>query len=241
MLSLLIALAAGPAQDPAVVPDGTRLAESRTCYTFNISRDGVSRPAGVTWQTVERTVRDGRPVLEIVAHQSMNGGAFDMRDEFVLDAATLRPLSLINRRKGEVHVRVSYADDRITGERIEDGAVQAIDVPLDGPVWEGNLFGPTFAALPLAEGARFTLPWWQYDKGFGEFSVRVTGSRTVETEAGPVEAWALAVTPGLETAPGEEQPVTYLISKTAPRELSYTVAGFSQTPGGDCSALESAQ
>lgn len=241
MLSLLIALAPALVQNPAAVPDGARPAETRTCYTFNMTRDGASQPAGVTWQTVERTVRDGRPVLEIVVHQSMNGGAFDMRDEFVLDAATLRPLSLVNRRKGEVHVSVTYADDRITGERIENGAVQPIDVPLDGPVWEGNLFGPTFAALPLAEGAEFRLPYWQYDKGFGQFSVQVTGSRTVETGAGPVEAWVLAVTPGLETAPGQEQPVTYLISKADPRELSYSVAGFSQTPGGDCSALESAQ
>ena len=71
MLSLLFALAAGPAQDPAVVPEGTRLAEGRTCYTFNMSRDGVRRPAGVTWQTVKRTVRDGRPVLEIVVESAL--------------------------------------------------------------------------------------------------------------------------------------------------------------------------
>jgi hypothetical protein len=236
MSSLLTALAAlSLTQDPAAVPDGARLAESRTCYTLNMTRDGVSRPIGVTWQTVERAERDGRPVLEIVVHQSINGGAFDMRDAFVVDAATLRPLSLINRRKGQDHVTLAYGDDRITGQRTgTDGAVQAIDVPLEEPVWEGNLWGLTFAALPLAEGASFSLPYWQYDKGFGRFSVRVTGSRSVETATGPVEAWVV------EAAPGEGAPMTYLIGKADHHEISYSAAQGSQTPGGDCSALEQA-
>lgn len=236
MLSLLIALAPALVQTPVAVPDGARLAESRTCYTLNMTRDGVSRPVGVTWQTVERTERDGRPALEIVVHQSINGGAFDMRDTFVVDAATLRPLSLVNRRNGEDHVTLAYGDDRITGRRVgPDGAVQPIDVPLDEPVWDGNLWGLTFAALPLAEGASFSLPYWQYDKGFGRFSVRVTGSETVEADGGPVEAWVV------EAAPGEGPPMRYLIGKTDHREISYGAAQGSQTPGGDCSALEQAQ
>ncbi|MBU1384585.1 MAG: DUF3108 domain-containing protein [Alphaproteobacteria bacterium] len=236
MLSLLFALAPALLQDRAAVPDGARLAEGGTCYTLSMTRGEVTRPIGVTWQSVARTLRDGRPVLEIVVHQSVNGGAFDMRDEFVLDAATLRPISLTNRRKGEVHVRAAYGADRITGERTgEDGAVTPIDVPLEGPVWEGNLFGLTFAALPLAEGAEFSLPYWQYDKGFGRFSVRVTGSETVETPSGAVEAWVV------EAAPGADAPLRYLIGKADHRELSYRAAQGAQTLGGDCSALEAAQ
>ena len=229
MLDLLLALA----HEPAGLPDGRRLTESRTCYTLNMTRDGVTRPIGVTWQTVEHSVRDGRPVLEILVHQSINAGAFDMRDQFVLDAATLRPLSLVNRRQGKTHVTLAYGEDRITGERVEsDGTVHPIDVPLDGPVWDGNLFGLTFAALPLAEGATFSLPYWQYDKGFGRFSVTVTGSTTVETEAGPTTAWLV------EGSAEGGQTISYLIAKNEPRELSYSAAQGSQTPGGDCSALE---
>lgn len=232
MLSLLLLLA----QDPASAPDGGRLAESRTCYTLNMTRGGSTRPIGVTWQTVERTVRDGRPVLEVVVHQSINGGAFDMRDAFVLDAVTLRPLSLVNTRQGKPHVTLTYGEDRITGQRVEaDGAVHSVDVPLDGPVWEGNLFGLTFAALPLAEGATFSVPYWQYDKGFGRFAVRVTGSRTVETATGPVDAWVV------EGGPESSPPITYLIGKTDNHEISYSAAQGSQTPGGDCSALEATQ
>lgn len=235
MLSLLIALAPAMIQDPAV-PDGARLAESQTCYTLTMSRDGVTRPIGVTWQTIERTERDGRAVLEIVVHQSINGGAFDMRDDFVLDAASLRPLSLRSRRNGHDHVAVTYAADRITGQRVDaDGAAQAIDVPLEEAVWEGNLWGLTFAALPLAEGATFSLPYWQYDKGFGRFVVRVTGSETVETAAGPVAAWVV------EAAPGDGPPIRYLIGKADHKEIGYSTAQGSQTQGGDCSGLGQTQ
>ncbi len=228
---LLLALV----QDPVPVPNGARLTEGRTCYTMNMTRQGATRPIGVTLQTVERSVRNERPVLEVVVHQSINGGAFSMRDDFVLDAATLRPLSLVNTRHGKRHVTLVYGEDRITGERIEaDGSVHAIDVPLEGSVWEGNLFGLTFAALPLAEGAAFSLPNWQYDKGFGQFSVRVAGSRMAETETGPVAAWVVESGEGAST-------ITYLIGKADNHEISYSAAQGSQTPGGDCSALGAAQ
>lgn len=231
MLELMMALA----QDPAAVPDGRQLAEGQTCYTLNMTREAVTRPIGVTWQSVERTQRDGRPVLDVVVHQSVNGGAFNMRDEFVLDATTLRPIALTNRRNGAVHVRLAYSDDRITGERIEaDGRVTPIDVPLDGPVWDGNLFGLTFAALPLAEGSEFSLPYWQYDKGFGQFTIRVTGSQRAGPASDPVDAWVV------EAAAGESPPLTYLIGKADHQELSYTAAQGSQTPGGDCSELVAA-
>ncbi|WP_309627019.1 hypothetical protein [Brevundimonas sp.] len=231
MLTLLAALALQTAA-PTVVPDGGRLSEERKCFVLATTRDGASRPIGVTWQTVERDTVDGQPVLRIVVHQSVNGGAFDMRDAFVLEAASLRPISMINTRQGQVHVRLAYGPDRITGERIEGGVSTPINVPLSGPVWEGNLFGQTFAALPLAEGAEFALPYWQYDKGFGTFSVRVTGKETVPTPDGRIEAWVV------EAGPDEQRSLTYLISTSGNRELGYRAAQGSQALGGDCSSLE---
>ena len=231
MLSLIAALALQTAA-PTTIPDGGRLSEERQCYVLSMTRGEVSRPMGVTWQTVARETIDGRPVLKVVVHQSINGGAFDMRDVFVLDAATLRPLSLVNTRQGQVHVRATYGPDRITGETIADGVSTPIDIPLTGPVWEGNLFGLTFAALPLDDGAEFSLPYWQYDKGFGDFSVRVAGSETVTTPDGPVEAWVV------EAGPDAGRDLTYLISKTGARELGYRAGPGSQSLGGDCSSLE---
>lgn len=226
MIDLLLA------QDPA--PDATLIRDDRACYTINMVRDGAETPIGITWQTIEHVDAEGRPGLRVVVHQSVNGGAFDMRDTFLLDAETLRPIRLENDRKGERHVTLDYAADRVTGSRIEDGAAQSVDVALPGPVWEGNLFGVTFAALPLAAGAEFTVPYFQYDKGLGAFSIRVTGEETVETPQGPLDAWVV------EASPGGTPPITYLIAKADRRELGYRSARGSQTLGGDCSALEQA-
>lgn len=230
LLALLAALAVS---DPAVVPEGSRLAEGEACYVINAMRDGVAQPIGVAWQTVERGEENGRAVLRVTVHQRV-GDRFDMRDRFTLDANDLRPITLINDRLGAVHVEAAYADDRITGQRIDDGETKPIDVALDGPLWEGNLFGLTFAALPLAEGASFELPYWQYDKGFGAFSVSVTGLETVETPDGPVEAWVL------DAGSSPDSRMTYLISKADNRELGYRSPRGSQMLGGDCSALKAA-
>lgn len=58
MLELLLAIA----QEPAALPDGRRLADSRTCYTLNMTRDGTTRPIGVTWQ--RRSAEGSRGVLQ---------------------------------------------------------------------------------------------------------------------------------------------------------------------------------
>lgn len=232
---LLLAAAAAAPPEPAGMPDGARLGAESACYTINLDRDGASKPIGVTWQTVRRRMLDDRYVLEVVVHQSVNNGAVDMKDEFTLDASTLGPLRLVNYRQGKVHVRLDYAQDRIRGERFAaDGRRLKLDIALPGPVWDGNLYGLTFAALPLAEGATFKLPYWQYDKGFGEFTVQVVGSEQVATPDGPVDAWVLdaGATPGTR--------MTYLIGKASHRELGYRAGPGSQTLGGDCTALQTA-
>ena len=230
MIALMLALLA---QDPVSIPDGQRLGEGETCYTMSMSRNGESRDFGRTLQRVERDTIDGRAVLRVVVHQEVQGGAVTMRDAFVLDAGTMVPLSLDSRRNGKPHVTVAYAPDRITGERHgADGQNTAVDVPLPSQVWEGNLYGLTFAALPLAEGARFALPFWQYDKAFGEFFVRVTGSRSIETPDGMVDAWVL------EAGADEARPLTYFVAKSDHRELGYSSGPMAQMVGGDCAGLD---
>ena len=226
MLELLVALTQTPLLDGGLIHD------NRACYTISMTRDGVSTPVGVTWQTVEHVPADGRPALRVVVHQSVNRGAFDMRDTFILDAATLRPIRLENDRKGQRHVTLDYTADRVVGSRVEDGASQPVDLALTTPVWEGNLFGVTFAALPLAPGAMFSVPFYQYDKGIGAFAVQVTGEEVVDTPDGSVEAWTLDVSTGAGPA------LTYLIAKSDRRELGYRSPRGGQTLGGDCSVLE---
>lgn len=76
------------------------------------------------------------------------------------------------------------------------------------------------------------MPFYQYDKGFGTFTLKVAGSDIVETPGGKVDVWTVDV------ATGADRLVTYLIGKTNGAELGTRAPGFSTRFGGDCSGLE---
>jgi len=226
MLLIPLLLALSPSQ-----PAGDRLADQDDCYTITMTRDGKSMDVGHVRQAIRRGRQDGKEVLHVLVHQQAQGG-FDMRDSFVLDAATLRPLHFENSRAGVPHVVLDYSASRVTGSKFDkDGKRNDVDVPLAAPVWEGNLFGAMFAALPLAAGGEYRVPYYQYDKGLGEFTVRVTGSEIVPTPGGPVDAWVL------DAGADDKQRAQYLVGKDPRRELGYRAPGFAQSLGGDCSAM----
>lgn len=230
MIALTLALLA---QDLSVSPDGTRLQVGETCYLMTVTRNGEVAPFGRTYQRVDRETVGGREVLSVIVHQEVQNGAVSLRDSFVLDSSTMLPISFTSQRNGQRHVSLEYGKDEVTGARYgADDSVETINVPLAAPVWDGNLYGLIFAALPLAEGSRFTLPFWQYEKAFGEFTVSVTGSRMVETPDGPVDAWVL------EAGADPTRLLTYLIAKADHRELGYSSGPMSQAIGGDCTGLE---
>jgi len=160
---------------------------------------------------------------------------FDMRDHFVVARADLRPITFENRRgakgaKGWQRIALRYAATRITGTRTDANGTRAIDVPLDGSVWEGDLWGITFGALPLKDGARLTLPFWQYDKGFGHFIVNVMGRDGSAQDRGAT--WAV------DAGDDPSQLARYSLAAKDGAELGYKIAGFEQRLGGDCSGLD---
>lgn len=222
---LLLALAA-----TTPMPDGERVAEQDACFTISMVRDGKRSDMGQVRQTVRRVRADGKDELHVLIHQQ--AGSFDMRDSFVLDGKTLRPIRFENQRRGQTHVMLDYREDKVEGSRIEkDGSKSSVSVPLAHPVWEGNLFGVMFAGLPLEAKRQYRVPFYQYDKGLGEFNVRVKGSESVSTPDGPVVAWVL------EVGTDDLRRVDYLIARDQPRELGYRAEGFAQTLGGDCSKI----
>jgi len=224
VLTVLIAAAVAL---PETLPDGRRLTAGDRCSLLSIN----GKDEGLTREIIRESRVGGRPVWDIVIHQSLPGRQFDMRDHFVLDRRTLSPIALDNRRAGVEHVRLAYRAGRVTGTRLDKGTTIAVDVALPAPVWEGNLWGTTIAALPLQAGKTYTVPFYQYDKGLGSFVFTVTGSESVPTPAGPVEAWTVDVDVGGKTRP------TYLIGKNG-AELGYRAGAFGERPGGDCSALD---
>lgn len=235
-LSVLAAFAALALQTapPSVSepPVGARLEEGPVCYALQMRAGETSRTVGRTLQVVRRESFEGRSVVKVIVHQQLQDGAFDVRDVFLLEASDLRPIRYVSRRNGEVTVDVTYGADSVTGYRIaDDGRRQDLSVTLTEPVWEGNLWGVVFGALPLSESSQLSLPFWHYEKGFGRFSVRVVGSETVSGPDGEVAAWIV------EATDGSGPTVTYRIGRARGSELSYAAGGFAQAPGGDCEGL----
>lgn len=215
------------------VPDGRRLHPYSACYAIMGPSAEGAPVIGSTWQSVRRGKMGRRAVWRIVVHQRLANGRFDLRDTFLLDDGTFQPISVATTRNGKNHAELSYGDNRVTGYKLDrQGARVTIDQAHSGPVWDGNLFGPTFAALPLAVGKSFTLPFYQYDRGVGVFTITVKGSERVTTPAGRLEAWLLDAGSGLD------QRLTYRIGKRDGKELGYSSSQGGQRLGGTCTGFE---
>lgn len=218
---MLILAVLALAQTTVPFVDGSTLKPSTACYA--ITRGDTVM--GATFQKVSTTTADGVPVWDVVVHQRVGDGKFDLRDHFVLRRSDLSPIAMDSRKSGVEHVRVAYANGKAITTRPGAAPVETV---LAGPVWDGNLWGLTFAALPLAQGAHFDLPFYQYDKGLGRFALDVIGSEQVNGR----DAWTVEVTAG------DQRKVRYQIGKTDRAELGYYGGGFAQKLGGDCSFIQ---
>ena len=213
------------------VPDGTALNIGDSCYTM-FSTTGGKHPIGVTFQSI-RPVRAGSlDALAVVVHQHMSDGKFDMRDAFLLRRKDLLPISLENTRFGKPHVHLEYGDRKVDGWKLaKDGHKDEIHLTFATPVWEGNLWGVTFAALPLREGGSYRLPIYQYDSGPDEFlvDVKAPGQNPAVRTSDP--QWELRAGTAAFRA-------DYRVSKGPQRmEDSYVAGTQIQEPGGDCSGV----
>jgi hypothetical protein len=212
-------------------PDGSVLALGDSCYTITATKNGLEQPIGFVFQSIRREQTNGIDTLAVVVHQHLSNGKFDMRDSFLLRRADLRPIRLDTDRNGAPHVHLDYTANHVTGWKVVNGSRQPIDVSFDGPVWEGNLWGVTFAAFPLKEGGEYTLPIYQYDNGKGSFFVTVKGAKKVDISSASVDAWVL------EAGPKADERVEYLVGKNPPTELGSSRGPMSQHMGGDCTGL----
>lgn len=210
--------------------DGARLSAGEACYAIMAG----DRAIGATLQTIREETGPTGAVWEIVIHQRVPG-AFELRDRFLLDRSSLRPLSFESRRgrdpsAADYHlIRLTYSSDRVTGTRTTAAGEQPIEQALTGPVWEGNLWGLTFAALPLEAGRTFEIPFWQYDKGFGGFSVSVVRQETADDGR---DVWLV------EAGSDPARRVQYRFDVVSHAELGYARGGMAQRLGGDCGDLK---
>ena len=231
ILLLIHAVSADPASPFEI--DGNRLREGRACYDILLNDEKI----GTTVQTIEAVEHGLAPAWKITIHQAVPARSFEMRDEFLVDRDSLLPISLVSQQgedrnaQGWQLVSVMYEDDRIAGTRETRGGVLPIDVRTSAPVWDGNLWGPLFASLPLEAGADFTIPIWQYDNGFGEFRVEVSGSGPYSTYDGTEPSWFV------EAGTSPERRSRYVFSQASFLELSSGAGPLRQELSQSCASL----
>ena len=216
----------------AVTPDGTALRTGDSCYTM-FSTTGGKHPIGVTFQSIQPVKAGSVDALAVVVHQHMSDGKFDMRDAFLLRRKDMLPISFENTRFGKPHVHLEYGERKVDGWKLaKDGHKDEVHLTFATPVWEGNLWGVTFAALPLRQGESYRLPIYQYDSGPDEFLVDVKAPGTSPGTHGPEPQWELRAGTAAFRA-------DYRVSGGPTRmEQSYVAGTQTQEPGGDCTGVQ---
>ena len=109
-----------------------------------------------------------------------------------------------------------------------------MDLNADGPVLDGNLWGPLLAALNLEDGMQLRPQIYQYNDGLGNFVIDVTGVDTIETADGPRDVYLV------DMGFSEDRLTTYLIGKADGTEYGSRSGNFSTTRLPDCAGLDAA-
>lgn len=220
-LSLMLAAA-------LIHPDASRLTEGQRCY--EMQRGG--EPFGFTRQTIEAAPSIKGPAWNIRIEQIIPANDFRFTDTFLVERDTLAPIAFHSVLKGEEIARLLYFGDRVTGWKKGEEAVERVDLSLEEPVLEGNLWGLTLSSLPLDEAYSVRIPVYQYHRNLTEFVIDVEGEETIETPDGPRDVWLVKL------GHSPEQRATYLIGKADGTEYGYRGPGFSQAMLADCTAVE---
>jgi imidazolonepropionase-like amidohydrolase len=203
VLSMETLLAAAPpvrgaqsaqaAPEAAPMPDASRLALGRIVYAVAVGAD----TAGVDTMTL--AAEGGRLVFTETSRTPVF--AMDVRAE--MSPPSLAPLaSDVTQEMGgnRIQVQLRYAAGRVTGTMrmpASFGGETALDTPFEGAVYESAAVPQVIAALPLREGAVWTLPvYTTYVRAVAPYRIEVGAVETVQTGVGPVRAFKVQVKAG---------------------------------------------
>lgn len=211
-------------------PNGHLVPEGDYCYTAKAGPKGKEQVMALVRQQV---VRKGDK-MEVLVHQHIVPRKMDMIDRFTLRAHDMTPNKLDHTMTGGQKVTLTYhmkgKEGHITGTRAGKKA-GPVDVNFTGKIWEGNLWGTLYAALPLDQKTSYSIPMYQYDKNLFSMEISDVRTTTIDFQGADTPVYEVDVKASGRT-------VTYYIRQSDRLELGYAMPGFSQWLGGDCSKLK---
>ncbi len=194
----------------AIAFDPGQLVAGRDSFAIMVQ----GNPLGTMIRSVETGIEDGRGTF-IVKSQIQLAALGGQSMEFALDAATLDPVryeQTASQMGQTIQAELTYGPGgHVTGSVA--GAVEAtIDTVLGSTVYDTDMFATLVSALPLSDGASFTVgTFLATDQTFASASFRVTDGGTVTVPAGEFDTWQVNLSGQL--------PWVYWVSKDAPRRV----------------------
>jgi imidazolonepropionase-like amidohydrolase len=184
---------AQPAAEAAPAPDAARLALGRVVYGVTVGTDTT----GV--DTMALAAEGGRLVFTETSRTP--AFAMDVRAEMAVPSLAALSSDVVQEMGGNrIRARIAYADGRVTGTLEMPpafGGATALESAFEGAVYEAATVPAVISALPLREGAVWTLPvYTAYVRAVAPYRIRVGAVETVQTGTGPVRAWKVQVTAG---------------------------------------------
>ena len=197
------------AADGLAALDGSALrpATLRYANTVSLGQRSMDRP---TTRTLTATTHEDTPAWQVV--DAVQGGT--QADTLILDRASLRPLQ--RRVGGQASIQLTFDSTSVEGSLVMGTQSRTVQQDFDRPVLASTAnMEVALAALPLAPGYAARLPVYQLQQqAVATITVRVTGTDTVETPAGPFETYVLEA-----TADGPGPSGTIRVRRAAPHHV----------------------
>lgn len=177
------------------------------------------RVVGVVRESIERTAAGYR----LTSLQQVPGMSQVTEVEFSRTLAMRSVKQSGQVRGAEMRIDVVYAGGRAKGSATTPGqrglTTIAVDTVAPPGVVDDNALQSLLPTLPLGAGKSFTVDVFASGKGYAApVTIAVTGADSVIVPAGTFDAWRLEVT-------GGPVPVTFWVSKAAPRVVKMGIAG----------------
>jgi len=191
--------------------DGTALEPATLSYNATMKMGGRSIDLSSA-QTIAATNTDGTETWTVVNETETPQGT--VTDSLIADRTTLLPVS--RHQRGPLTMDVTYTDTAASGTMKMRGRSTPIEVSLDGPTLAGGAHDfIALGTMPLEPGLTTTLQVFSpQQQTVRTARFEVTGTETVETEAGSFETYVVDANVGDGTITG-----TVHLRKAAPHYI----------------------